>query len=96
MIDLTIDFTDETLLLTVGEKVYLETEDDVYKMRFDINQFQGLHDDYRTSIGEKTVEELEDKILFLEQRIEDLEEKLEIQEQHEEALRDKYNEGYPF
>ena len=93
---LDLDFTQEKVSLTVGERAYLNTEDKVCSIEFDIEQFQELHDEYRKEIGEKTVEELEDKILFLEQRIEDLEEKLEIQEQHEEALRDKYNEGYPF
>ena len=85
-----VDFSEGEVNLTVGEKVYIETEDKVYKLSFDYNQFEELHDKYRTSIGENTVEELEDTILALEQKIEDLKEKLRVQEQYEEALRDKY------
>lgn len=91
-----VDFSQEKLLLTTGEKVYIETEDKVYKLSFDYNQFEELHDEYRKEIGENTVEELEDTILALEQKIEDLKEKIVTREQQIEALRDKYNEGYPF
>ena len=85
-----VDFSQGKLILSTGEQVYIETEDKVYKLSFDYNQFEELHDEYRKEIGENTVEELEDTILALEQKIEDLKEKIVTREQQIEALRDKY------
>lgn len=66
------------------------TEDRTEKIKLTNEQFEDLFDQYRESIGEKTVSELEDKILELGVALENAHEIIEAKEQQEDLLREKF------
>ncbi len=65
-------------------------EDRTEKIKLTNEQFEYLFDQYRESVGEKTVSELEDKILELEVALENAHEIIEEKERLEDVRRERY------
>ena len=73
-----------------GAYVQFITEDKTEGVVFENEQFENLVDDYRRSIGEKTVSELEERILELEVALEEAYEIIERKERLEDIRREGY------
>lgn len=83
------DWRGEDIKYIPGADVEFIKEDKTESVVFENEQFENLVDDYRRSIGEKTVSELEDKILELEVALENAYEVIEVKEQQEDLMREK-------
>lgn len=84
------DWRGEDIKYIPGADVEFIKEDKTESVVFENEQFENLVDDYRRSIGEKTVSELEDKILELEVALENAYEVIEVKEQQEDLMREKF------
>ena len=84
------DWRGEDIKYIPGADVEFIKEDKTESVVFENEQFENLVDDYRRSIGEKTVSELEDKILELEVALENAHEIIEEKERLEDVRRERY------
>lgn len=73
-----------------GENVELISKNKTERIKLSNRTFEDLFDQYRESIGEKTVSELEEKILELEIALENAHEIIEAKEQQEDLMREKF------
>ena len=85
-----LDWRNQEIFYVPGADVEFIKEDKTESVVFENEQFENLVDDYRRSIGEKTVSELEDKILELEVALENAYEVIEVKEQQEDLMREKF------
>lgn len=73
-----------------GENVELISKNKTERIKLSNRTFEDLFDQYRESIGEKTVSELEERILELEIALENAHEIIEAKEQQEDLMREKF------
>ena len=73
-----------------GENVELISKNKTERIKLSNRTFEDLFDQYRESIGEKTVSELEERILELEIALENAHEIIEAKEQQEVLMREKF------
>ena len=85
-----LDWRNQDIKYIPGSDIEFITEDRTEKVKLTDEQFEDLFDQYRESIGEKTVSELEDKILELEVALENAYEVIEVKEQQEDLMREKF------
>lgn len=85
-----LDWRGQDIKFIPGADVELRTEDRTEKVMLDLGTFEGLFDQYRESIGEKTISELEERILDMELRIENLNEIIETKERYEDITRERF------
>lgn len=67
-----LDWRNQEIFYVPDTEVKFMIEDRTEKITLTHEQFEYLFDQYRKSIGEKTVSELEDKILELEFELEEI------------------------
>lgn len=85
-----LDWRNQEIFYVPATDVEFMIEDRTEKVKLTDEQFEDLFDQYRESIGEKTVSELEDKILELEVALENAYEVIEVKEQQEDLMREKF------
>lgn len=85
-----LDWRNQEIFYVPGQDVEFITEDRTEKVKLTDEQLEDLFDQYRESIGEKTVSELEDKILELEVALENAHEIIEEKERLEDIKRERY------
>ncbi len=85
-----LDWTEKEILYEVATDVIFVTDDKTEKVKLTDEQLEDLFDQYRESIGEKTVSELEERILELEIALENAHEIIEAKEQQEDLMREKF------
>lgn len=85
-----LDWRNQEIFYIPGPDVEFMIEDRTEKVKLSNEQFEYLFDQYRESIGEKTVSELEERILDMELEIESLQEIIESKEQYEDLMREKF------
>lgn len=85
-----LDWRDEYIQYIPGSDVEFITEDRTEKVKLTCNQIEDLFEQYRESIGEKTVSELEERILELELALENANEIIEEKERLEDIRLEKY------
>ena len=73
-----------------GENVELISKNKTERIKLSNRTFEDLFDQYRESIGEKTVSELEERILELEIALENAHEIIEAKEQQEDLMRENF------
>ena len=91
-----INWIKDKLNILVGENVVISNDDLTETATLEMEQFDEMVDCYLKQIGEKTVEEMQDRLLKLENENEELKYKLEQYEEHEDHLREQYYESGPF
>lgn len=85
-----LDWRCQDIKFIPGTDVELVVEDKTERVKLSNGTFEELFDQYRESIGEKTISELEDRILDMELRIENLNEIIEAKERYEDITREKF------
>lgn len=85
-----LDWRNQEIFYVPATDVEFMIEDRTEKIKLTNEQFEYLFDQYRESVGEKTVSELEDKILELEVALENAYEVIEVKEQQEDLMREKF------
>lgn len=85
-----LDWRSQDIKFIPGTDIELRTEDRTEKVMLYSGTFEELFDQYRESIGEKTISELEDRILDMELRIKNLNEIIEAKERYEDITREKF------
>ena len=85
-----LDWRNQEIFYIPGPDVKFMIEDRTEKIKLTNEQFEYLFDQYRESIGEKTVSELEDKILELEVALENAHEIIEEKERLEDVGRERH------
>lgn len=85
-----LDWRNQEIFYVPGPDVEFMIEDRTEKIKLTNEQFEYLFDQYRESIGEKIVSELEDKILELEITLENAYEIIERKERLEDIKRERY------
>jgi hypothetical protein len=85
-----LDWRNQEIFYIPGTDIEFTIEDRTEKIKLTNEQFEYLFDQYRESIGEKTVSELEDKILELEVALENANEIIEEKERLEDIRRERY------
>lgn len=85
-----LDWRNQDIKYIPGTDVEFITEDKTEKVKLTNEQLEDLFDQYRESIGEKTVNELEERILELEVALENAHEIIEEKERLEDIRRERY------
>lgn len=85
-----LDWRNQDIKYIPGTDVEFITEDKTEKVKLTNEQLEDLFDQYRESIGEKTVSELEERILELEVALENAHEIIEEKERLEDIRRERY------
>lgn len=85
-----LDWRCQDIKYIPGENVELVAKNRTERIKLSNRKFEDLFDQYRESIGEKTVSELEEKILELEIALENANEIIEEKERLEEIRLEKY------
>ena len=85
-----LDWTNQDIKYIPGADVEFITEDKTERVKLTNEQLEDLFDQYRESIGEKTVSELEERILELEVALENAHEIIEEKERLEDIRRERY------
>lgn len=85
-----LDWRNQEIFYVPATDVEFRTEDRTEKIKLTNEQFECLFDQYRESVGEKTVSELEDKILELEVALENAHEIIEEKERLEDVRRERH------
>lgn len=85
-----LDWRNQEIFYVLATDVEFMIEDRTEKIKLTNEQFEYLFDQYRESVGEKTVSELEDKILELEVALENAHEIIEEKERLEDVRRERY------
>lgn len=85
-----LDWRNKDIKYIPGTDVEFITEDKTEKVKLNNEQLEDLFDQYRESIGEKTVSELEERILELEVALENAHEIIEEKERLEDIRREIY------
>lgn len=85
-----LDWRSQDIKYIPGSDIEFITEDRTEKVKLTYEQFEELFDQYRESVGEKTVSELEEIILDMQLEIESLHEIIESKEQYEDLMREKF------
>ena len=85
-----LDWRNQDIKYIPGTDVEFITEDKTEKVKLTNEQLEDLFDQYRESIGEKTVGELEERILELEVALENAHEIIEEKERLEDIRRERY------
>ena len=85
-----LDWRNQDIKYIPGADVEFITEDKTEKVKLNNEQLEDLFDQYRESIGEKTVSELEERILELEVALENAHEIIEEKERLEDIRRERY------
>ena len=85
-----LDWRNQEIFYVLATDVEFMIEDRTEKIKLTNEQFEYLFDQYRESVGEKTVSELEDKILELEVALENAHEIIEEKERLEDIRLEKY------
>ena len=85
-----LDWRNQDIKYIPGADVEFITEDKTEKVKLTNEQLEDLFDQYRESIGEKTVSELEERILELEVALENAHEIIEEKERLEDIRREIY------
>lgn len=85
-----LDWRNQDIKYIPGPDIEFITEDRTEKVKLTDEQLEDLFDQYRESVGEKTVSELEDKILELEVALENAHEIIEEKERLEDVRRERH------
>lgn len=85
-----LDWRNQEIFYIPGADVEFTIEDKTEKIKLTNEQFEYLIDQYRESIGEKTVSELEERVLELEVALENANEIIEEKERLEDIRRERY------
>lgn len=91
-----LDFKSEDVKIIVGENVDIYNESNTESIVITMDQFELLSDKYFTFIGEPTREELEEKIIKLENLVSELQEQIEIKEEHDQIKKERYYDNEVF
>lgn len=91
-----LDFRNEEIKILVGSDVEIYNELDTESIVITMDQFETLSDKYFISNGEPTREELEEKILKLENVVSDLQEYIENKEELEQIKKENYYDNEVF
>lgn len=84
-----LDWRCQDIKYIPGPDVELVVEDKTERVKLSNGTFEELFDQYRESVGEKTVSELEEKILELEISLENANEIIEAKERLEDIRRER-------
>lgn len=85
-----LDWRNQDIKYIPGPDVEFITEDRTEKVKLTDEQLEDLFDQYRESVGEKTVSELEERVLELEVALENANEIIEEKERLEDIRRESY------
>lgn len=85
-----LDWRNQEIFYVPATDVEFMIEDRTEKIKLTNEQFEYLFDQYRESVGEKTVSELEERILELEIALENAHEIIEAKEQQEDLMRENF------
>lgn len=85
-----LDWRNQEIFYVPATDVEFMIEDRTEKIKLTNEQFEYLFDQYRESIGEKTVSELEERILELEVALENANEIIEEKERLEDVGRERH------
>lgn len=67
-----LDLIDDDLVVNFGADINIRTEDCTVELDMKYEQLETIYEFTRKFLGEKTVDELEDRILSLENKIDEL------------------------
>lgn len=85
-----LDWRNQDIKYIPGQDVEFITEDKTEKVKLTDEQLEDLFDQYRESVGEKTVSELEEENLELKIALENANEIIEAKERLEDINRERY------
>lgn len=85
-----LDWRNQDIKYIPGQDVEFITEDKTEKVKLTDEQLEDLFDQYRESVGEKTVSELEEENLELKIALENANEIIEAKERLEDIRRERY------
>ena len=89
------DWRELELKIFVQNYITIKSEDETESVLFDFENFEDLYSKYKSSLGEPTPAEQEDKILSLENKVEELKILIEQREEYEQLVREKEYYNYP-
>lgn len=89
------DWRELELKIFVQNYIIIKSEDETEEVLLDLDNFEDLYSKYKSSLGEPTPAEQEDKILSLENKVEELENLIKKIEVREQLVREKEYCNYP-